>query len=110
MVKEINVSCRSIGQVVNLELGQCAFKRRKSQFLSEQNKRVRVTRCQALLGRFAADRHRKIRFFNETYLELEQVFNVQNGLVYSSSSADIPEYLRQVPRNQHPGGVMVFLG
>jgi hypothetical protein len=55
MAKELHVTCQSIGRVVNLKLGQRAFKRRKSQFLSEKNKRDRVTECRALLRRFAPD-------------------------------------------------------
>ena len=88
--------------MVNLELGLCALKRRRSQFFSEKNKRDRITKCRALLLRFAADRHCKIRFFNKKYFELEMVFNVQNGHIYAPSFADIPEQLRQLPRKQHP--------
>jgi len=78
MAKELHVTRQSIGRVVNLKLGQRAFMRRKSQFLSEKNKRDRVTKCRAHLRRFAADRRHRIQFFDERYFELEQAFNVQN--------------------------------
>ena len=104
--KQMNLSRTSLSRVVKDDLGLRAFKRRRCQFVSEESKAKRLSRCMDLLDR---DDLQHVMFTDEKKWTIEEHFNSQNDRIYAARIEDLydnPEYL--VTRIQAPKYVMVW--
>ena len=71
------------------------YKMREAQLLTDNNKRMRLQRCRALLRRFAAKRWEKLFFTDENVFTLEQYHNSQNDRIWSSCIVTRRQYPNQ---------------
>lgn len=105
IARETGINRESVRRMAKGKLGLKAYKLRKGQVLTEDNKRVRLQRCRALLRRAAAYRWEKILFSDEKLFTIEQSHNRQND---RSWSADTPGSSTVVEHRQNPKSIMVW--
>ena len=65
MAKEYNISTRTMGRLLNHDLGLKSYKFRKVQLLSDINKKRRLEKCRKLRNRYKGGRHFEILFTDE---------------------------------------------
>lgn len=107
VARDMGINRESLRQLVKNDLGLKAYKLRKGQQLTNQNKRVRLTRCRELVRRAAGSEWETILFTDEKLFTVEQVFNHQNDRIWS---AEAPASTRMVQRRQKPKALMVWGG
>ncbi len=87
IAREIRINRESVRRMAKQELRLKAYKLQKGQLLTNDNKRVRLQRCHALVHRAAADRWKKILFSDKKLLTIEQLHNRQNDRSWSAEAA-----------------------
>lgn len=102
--RETGISATSVRRIAKNELGFKAYKLQKAQFLTEQNKLVRVQRCRGLLQRHAGP---EILFSDEKIFTIEAAHNHQNDRIWTTEP---PLSKKFVTHSQHPQSVMVWAG
>lgn len=110
MAQTTKINRESLRRIVKSKLNLRPFKLQNAQHLTEQAKKTRLQRSQALLRRFADGCHRNILFSDEKLFTIEQSFNSQNDRVWAAESSGISQDLRRVSRTQMPASVMVWAG
>lgn len=108
MSSELQVSRRTLGRVVKIDLGLRPYKLRKLQGLSGDQKEKRLKRSKSLLKRFAKDDLENMVFSDEKLFSVQQYHNSQNVRIYAGHIEDIPEEMRTVIRFQAEKKVMVW--
>lgn len=104
VARETEIPRESVRRIAKNELGIKAYKLQKAQLLTEQNKKVRVQRCRALLQRCAGP---EILFSDEKIFTIEAFHNHQNDRIWAKNS---PQSDKIVTHSQHPQSVMVWAG
>lgn len=110
LAKQHGISRATVTNMVKEELGSYPYKLRKAIALTDEEKRKRLERCEALLKRFAKNNHRKILFSDESYFQLEEGFNRQNTRIIAVSREEANAAGRLVPKSQFPKTLMVWGG
>ena len=103
----IGISKSSVHRILKSH-GLKARKDIKGHFLTDRMKQKRLDRCQKLLRRFGAKRHRAILFTDEKWFDVEQAHNQQNYRTWSKDP--IPLEARVISRQQKPQQLMVWAG
>lgn len=107
IAREIKINRESVRRMARQELGLKAYKLQKGQLLTNDNKRVRLQRCRALVRRAAAHRWEKILFSDEKLFTIEQAHNRQNDRSWSAEAVG-PSFI--VEHRQNPKSLMVWGG
>ncbi|KAI1714437.1 putative molybdopterin binding domain-containing protein [Ditylenchus destructor] len=110
LAKQHGISRATGRNMVKEELGSYPYKLRKAIALTDEEKRKRLERCEALLKRFAKNNHRKILFSDESYFQLEEGFNRQNTRIIAVSREEANAAGRLMPKSQFPKTLMVWGG
>lgn len=109
MARDMNVSEKTIRNIVKIDLKMSSFKMRTRQYLTDLQKEKRLARAKILLNKLKAGTDTdEIIFSDEKLFTVESIFNRQNDRVLAKSSADIPDSTRSVFRRQKPSSVMVW--
>ena len=105
----MNVSEKTIRNIVKTDLKMSSFKMQTHQHLTDLQKEKRLARAKILLNKLKAGMDTsKIIFSDEKLFTVETICNQQNDRVLVKSSADIPDSTRSVFRQQKPSSVMVW--
>lgn len=83
MAKELKISRRTLGRIINEDLGLKAYKRKKIHALTIAQKKKRVQRSKIILDWHAGD---EIIFSDEKLFVLEETYNAQNDRIYVCSN------------------------
>lgn len=75
MAFQVKLSRESIKRVINQDLGLCAYKKKACQLLNTRLRKIRKERNQALVLRYANNKHRSILFSDEEIFTVEDNFN-----------------------------------
>ena len=109
MARDMNVSEKTIRNIVKIDLKMSSFKMQTRQHLTDLQKEKRLARAKILLNKLKAGTDtNEIIFSDEKLFTVESIFNRQNDRVLAKSSADIPDSTRSVFRRQKPSSVMVW--
>ena len=109
MARDMNVSEKTIRNIVKIDLKMSSFKMQTRQYLTDLQKEKRLARAKILLNKLKAGTDTdEIIFSDEKLFTVESSFNRQNDRVLAKSSADIPDSTRSVFRRQKPSSVMVW--
>ena len=109
MARDMNVSEKTIRNIVKIDLKMSSFKMQTRQYLTDLQKEKRLARAKILLNKLKAGTDTdEIIFSDEKLFTVESIFNRQNDRVLAKSSADIPDSTRSVFRRQKPSSVMVW--
>ena len=109
MARDMNVSEKTIRNIVKIDLKMSSFKMQTRQYLTDLQKEKRLARAKILLNKLKAGTDTdEIIFSDEKLFTVESSFNRQNDRVLAKSSADIPDLTRSVFRRQKPSSVMVW--
>ena len=105
MAKELNVSRKTVRNVIKNKLKMRAYKKKQIHGLTERQKKMRQERSVLILKRHAGC---NIVFSDEKFFLLQKNHNSQNDRVYAANMADIPKDKRAVERFQNVSSVMVW--
>ena len=109
MARDMNVSEKTIRNIVKIDLKMSSFKMQTRQHLTDLQKEKRLARAKILLNKLKAGTDtNEIIFSDEKLFTVESIFNRQNDRVLAKSSADIPDSTRSVFRREKPSSVMVW--
>lgn len=108
LAREHKISDRSVRRIVNNKLKLYPYKIQKVQNLTEQAKRNRVVKSNALLDRLENGTLLKTLWTDEKLFTVEQVVNKQNDRILASSLPGASD--RAIKRSSHPASVMVWGG
>ena len=92
------------------DLGFKAYKTRKAQGLTQQQRLKRHQRSKALLERFADKDLDQIVYSDEKFFSVQEKYNSQNVRVYAVSIEDISEDTKTVDRFQSEDKAMIWCG
>lgn len=108
VARDTGISLRSVRRIAKEDLQLTPYKLHKVQLLTDDNKRVRLERCQQLLLSHASPRKwSSILFTDEKLFTIEQFHNHQNDRIWSVES---PGSSGVVEHRQNPKAVMVWAG
>ena len=108
MAHDMNVSEKTIRNIVKTDLKMLSFKMQTRQHLTDLQKEKRLAWAKILLNKLKTGTDMsKIIFSDEKLFTVEAIYNQQNDRVLAKSSADIPDSTRSVFRRQKPS-VMVW--
>lgn len=110
MAKEVGVNRETLRLVVERDLGLRPYKLLQGQALTELQTSARMTKCRALLRRFANGRHREILFTDEKLFAIEQKLNHQNDRQLLPTGSGTDPARKRVTRSQFPASVMAWGG
>ena len=127
MARDMNVSEKTIRNIVKTDLKMSSFKMQTRQHLTDLQKKKRLARAKILLNKLKAGTDTseartkillnklkagtdtsEIIFSDEKLFTVEAICNRQNNRVLAKSSADIPDSTRSVFRRQKSSSVMVW--
>lgn len=98
MVKEMEISPRSMSRLIRDDLGMRAYRRSTGHLLTPALREIRMKRSKQLLSRYAGEAHRNILFTDEKIFTVEESFNRQNDRVYARNSKEASEVIHKVQR------------
>ncbi len=110
LAREMNISRRSLGRIINEDLQLKAYKKRTGQLLTPRLRDIRLKRSRELLQLYGKKFYKRILFTDEKYFYVQEKFNRQNDRIYARSSRDAREKAPPVERGHHPSAVMVWWG
>ena len=97
-------------RIISRDLGLKPFKRSKTEALTTQAIKKRVTRCRNLLKWLKTANSDTIVFTDEKIWSVNEKYNSQNSRVYLNDRTGIPDRFRNVEQSLHPKSVMVWAG
>ena len=108
MARDMNVSEKTIRNIVKTDLKMSSFKMQTRQHLTDLQKEKRLAQVKILLNKLKAGTDTsEIVFSDKKLFTVKAICNRQNDRVLAKSSADIPDSTRSVFRQQKPS-VMVW--
>lgn len=105
LAADLKISRGSVHNILRVDLGCYAYKKRKVHGISEVTKKKRVQRSNTILSWHAGD---EFVFSDEKLFVLEQPHNAQNDRLWAPRIEDIPGNQKNVPRFQSSPSVMVW--
>ena len=108
MAKQLNVSPKTVNNIVKNNLGFKPYKMQKIHAISPDAKMKRLQRCRQLLKRLGEAGHRRVLFSDEKLFTVQQSFNKQNSRILARSVEEANNKGRLVKRTGHPLQVMVW--
>lgn len=107
VARETGINRESVRLIAKNMLKLKPYKFQKAQFLTNENKLVRLQRCQMLMRRAAGQQWEHFLFSDEKLFTIEQAHNHQNDRIWSTDS---PGTSAIVERRQNPKSIMVWGG
>lgn len=105
LVADLDIKRGSIHNILKVDLGCKAYKKRKVHGISELSRRKRLDRVAHILAWHDGD---EFIFSAEKLFVLQQSNNTQNDRVWAVSIDSIPENQKNVPRFQNAASIMVW--
>ena len=107
VARETGISRESVRRMAKKELKLKPYKFQKVQLLTDENKRVPLQRCRALLRRSGAQRWKNFVFTDEKVFTMEQFHNPQNDRNWSEEASGPSAIVAHCQNSQY---VMVWGG